>query len=117
MRVAPSRGFAGLLPVVLGMSCGSGGSNGYNLDVGSDDGGPSLLLGPGDASRPGAFDAHIEQDHITVTFVTLTCTGPCADVVAVPTGGQAPYTFRWSDGSTSAARHVCPTSSTSYLVN
>lgn len=71
----------GLLPLLFGLGCGGGGGAGYNLDVGSDDGGASLALGAaGDASVSG-FDAHIEQNHITVTFVTVGCTGPCADVV------------------------------------
>ncbi len=108
--------FVELFPVALAVGCGSSGGNGYSLDVGADDGGPSLVLGADDASATGAFDAHIEQNHIAVTFVTLSCAGPCADVVAVPTGGQAPYTFKWDDGSTTATRHVCPTSSTSYNV-
>jgi hypothetical protein len=107
--------FAGLLSVALALSCGSRGQN--SLDVGSDEGGPSLSFGSDlDASGQTAFDAHIEQNHVTVTFVTLGCTGRCADVVAVPTGGHAPYAFKWEDGSTSASRQVCPTSSTSYVV-
>jgi hypothetical protein len=116
MRVASSPWFIGLFALILAPGCGSNPGNGYSLDVGSDDGGSSLLLGSGDAGTSGALDAHIEQNHITVSFVTLTCTGPCADVVAVPTGGHPPYTFRWDDGSTGAAREVCPASSTSYLV-
>jgi hypothetical protein len=109
--------FAGLLPVALALGCGSSGRAPYSLDVGSDDGGAPISLGSGlDARAQGALDAHIERNHITVTFVTLSCAGPCADVVAVPTGGQAPYTFKWDDGSASASRHVCPTSSTSYSV-
>jgi hypothetical protein len=62
------------------------------------------------------LDAHIEQSHITVTIVTVSCSGPCADVVAVAAGGHAPYSFLWDDGSTSASRTVCPTSSTHYDV-
>ncbi len=109
MTVAPGPfRFVGLLPVTLAVGCGGSGSNGYSLDVGTDDSGPGLVLSAGDASGPGAFDAHIEQNHIAVTFVTLSCAGPCADVVAVPTGGGAPYTFKWDDGSTVATRHVCP---------
>lgn len=117
MTVAPSPPrFVGLVGIPLALGCGSSGGNGYGLDVGSDDGGAPLILGSGDASAPGALDAHIERNHITVTFVTLSCTGQCADVVAVPTGGQKPYTFKWENGSTSASRHVCPASSTSYSV-
>jgi hypothetical protein len=115
MRAASSGSIA-VLAVALALGCGSKGDDGYSLNVGSDDGGPSLVLSAGDAGGATAFDAHIEQDHITVTFVTLTCTGRCADVVAIPTGGQAPYTFRWDDGSTSASRHLCPASNTRYRV-
>jgi hypothetical protein len=104
--------FVGFLPVALALGCG--GSPG-NLDVGFDDGGGGLFP-IGDASAPGALDAHIEQNHVTVNFVTVSCTGPCADVVAVPTGGYPPYTFAWENGSTSATRQVCPTASTSYSV-
>jgi hypothetical protein len=35
---------------------------------------------------------------MTVTFITLACDGDCADVLAVATGGFAPYAFRWEDG-------------------
>jgi hypothetical protein len=38
-------------------------------------------------------------------------------VQAVGTGGYPPYTFKWEDGSTSATRTVCPTSSTNYSTN
>jgi hypothetical protein len=53
---------------------------------------------------------------MTVTFVTLRCAGSCADVEAVATGGNPPYDFSWEDGTTSATRQVCPTSSTRYSV-
>jgi hypothetical protein len=89
--------------------CGSVGSGGFAGNVGTYDPDGGLFLRPGDASSPGALDAHIEQNHITVTFVTVSCAGPCADVVAVATGGHAPYTFAWDDGSTSASRHLDPT--------
>jgi hypothetical protein len=108
---------AGVLVLVLLAAqdgCGSGANGPLAGEVGVyDDGGPSFV---GSDAAAGALDAHIEQNHITVAFVTLSCAGPCADVVAVPTGGQAPYTFKWEDGSMSASRHVCPTSSTSYQV-
>jgi hypothetical protein len=105
------------LLLFLPASCGSRGTDAYSLDVGSDDGGPSLVVVSGaDASASTGLDAHIEENHVTVTFVTLGCSGSCADVVAVATGGHAPYTYRWDDGSTSASRHVCPSSTTSYHV-
>ncbi len=96
------------------LGCGGGG-NAYSLPVGSDDAGGGSFLGD-DAGSTGTFDAHIEENHITVTIVTLTCAGDCASVEAVATGGHPPYTFAWDDGSTSASRMVCPTSSTRYAV-
>jgi hypothetical protein len=108
-----------LLVAALGLSasavgCGSSGQE--QLSLGSDDGGPSFGTGSGDAAGAAALDAYIEQDHVAVKFITLSCSGDCATVQAVGTGGYAPYTFRWDDGTTSATRLVCPTSSTSYSV-
>jgi hypothetical protein len=61
MTVAPTPSwFVGLVPVAFALGCGSRG-NPYSLDVGSNDGGPSLVLGAGDASGPGELDAHIES--------------------------------------------------------
>ncbi|MFT3921862.1 MAG: hypothetical protein QM778_04950 [Myxococcales bacterium] len=48
-----------------------------------------------------------DQDKMTIEVITLACTGDCADIEAVAKGGNAPYTFLWEDGSTSAKRHVC----------
>ena len=75
-----------------------------------------MVLPGTDASGPGAFDAYIEQNHVTVTFITLSCSGKCATVEAVGTGGYPPYMFKWDDGSKSAMRQFCPTSSTNYNV-
>jgi hypothetical protein len=111
----PRRAWAvGPLVSALALGCGSPG-NSYGLTVGSDEGGGGAFAGS-DATASSALDAHIEENHVTVTFVVLSCAGPCADVVAVPTGGHAPYTFEWNDGSTAASRHVCATSNASYLV-
>jgi hypothetical protein len=96
--------------------CGSSGSRGTLGEGGTYDADASGAFAGDDASAPGALGAHIEDNHVSVTFITLTCAGDCADVQAVATGGHAPYTFAWDDGSTNPARHVCPTSSTSYHV-
>jgi len=53
---------------------------------------------------------------VAVKVITLSCAGDCAMVEAVGTGGLPPYSFKWDDGTTSATRQVCPTSSTSYDV-
>jgi hypothetical protein len=105
----------GVLLSISAVGCGSSGGNLYSLPVGDDDGGGGSFAGT-DATASGAFDAHIEQNHVMVTIVTVSCAGRCADVEAVATGGQPPYTFAWDDGSTSASRQVCPASSTNYFV-
>src|ERR1700722_15221218 len=104
----------GLLVSTLNLGCGNRGST-DSLSVGSDDidGGS---FAEGDATASSALDASIEENHVTVTIVTLSCGGACADVQAVATGGHPPYTFAWDDGSTSASRQLCPTSDASYHV-
>jgi hypothetical protein len=106
------------LPVTLfALAAGCGSTNQRSfLDVGSDDGGAILLLGGGDAQAPGPLDAHIEQHGIAITFITLTCAGPCADVEAVATGGTAPYSFKWDDGTIGPSRRLCPKSDSTYAV-
>jgi hypothetical protein len=101
-----------MLVAAFVVGCGSSG-NQYNLVVGADDGGPGFF---GDASAPGALDAYIEQGHVSVKIITLTCSGDCATVQAVGTGGYPPYTFRWDDGSTTPVRQVCPSANASYFV-
>jgi hypothetical protein len=99
--------------MVLLAGCGSGRSDA--LDVGGDDAG-ALSLAPGDAASAAALDAFIEENRVQVKFIRVGCSGSCADVEAVATGGHPPYSFAWDNGSTSAARQLCPTSSTTYHV-
>ncbi|HEX4447057.1 MAG TPA: hypothetical protein VH044_09980, partial [Polyangiaceae bacterium] len=80
--------FVGLLTATIATGCGS--SREGSLYVGADDAG-TFDPGSGDAAGPGAFDAHVEDNHVTVTFVTLGCTNDCATVQAVGTGGYPPY--------------------------
>jgi hypothetical protein len=97
-------------------ACGTGGGAGFGGEVGTYDGDAGESFGPAiEGGGASTLAAHIEQNHVTVTFVTLSCAGLCADVEAVATGGNPPYSYAWEDGSTSAERHVCPSSSTSYL--
>jgi hypothetical protein len=51
-----------------------------------------------------------------VKIVVLACAGDCATVEAIATGGHAPYTFAWEDGSTNATRQICPAANASYTV-
>jgi hypothetical protein len=99
---------------VLEMACGGNGGAPYSDLVGSEDGG-GVFVGS-DATAGGSLDAHIEENNVSVTIVTLSCAGECATVKAVATGGQPPYSFVWDDGTTSPSRDVCPTSSTAYRV-
>ena len=101
--------------IALFVGCGSAGNTGYSLDVGGDDAG-SIAFVAGDASGAQGLDAYIERSDVAVAFITLSCAGDCAAVEAVGTGGYPPYTFEWDDGSTSATRQVCPTSSMDYSV-
>ncbi|MGH7434661.1 MAG: hypothetical protein ACRENE_03225, partial [Polyangiaceae bacterium] len=59
---------------------------------------------------------HIEENGITVTFVTLECAGDCAVVQAVASGGNPPYSYAWSDGPIGARRTLCPQSTTAYTL-
>jgi hypothetical protein len=104
------------LLVALAAGCGSGAGNGFAGEVGTFTPDSGLLLGAGDGGPSAPLDASIQENNVTVTLITLTCSGSCADVEAVASGGTPPYTFAWDDGSTSPTRHVCPTSSTRYHV-
>jgi hypothetical protein len=106
--------FAALFCLGLAASCGTGRGANY-LDVGSDDAGSSFVVSGADAGQAD-FDAYIDQGQVAVKFITLSCSGDCATVEAFGTGGYPPYTYAWDDGSTSATRRVCPTSSANYSV-
>jgi hypothetical protein len=84
-----------------------------SLIVGDDDAGFGSF---DNANAPDALAAHIEENRIAVTFVTLSCSKSCATVQAVATGGHPPYSFAWDDGPTGATRTVCPTSTRSYAL-
>jgi hypothetical protein len=94
--------------------CGAKGAGGLG-EVGTYP--PDMPSFPGgDGGGPGPLDAQIEQNSIAVKVVTVSCAGSCAEIEAVPTGGNPPYTFAWENGSTGAARQVCPTAGASYSV-
>jgi hypothetical protein len=112
-RVLPAVSAAAFV-ALLAAGCGGNGSEACEcLLVGSDDAGGSFL---GTNSGTSALDASIEENHVAVSIITLSCAGDCAEVEAVPTGGHPPYTFAWDDGSTNATRRVCPTATTNYHV-
>jgi hypothetical protein len=98
------------------VACG-GGKGGDSLYVGSDDGDDAAFVAT-DANAASAepLDAHFQEHQVTVTFVTLHCAGDCADVQAIASGGNPPYSYAWDDGPAGAARHLCPASNTTYRV-
>lgn len=100
-------------PVGSGPPRGGGGAPGTGGVPSQSSGG---LIDVGDSGTSRSLTAHIERQGVTVEFITLSCAGECADVVAVARGGYAPYAYAWEDGSTSPSRRVCPTESTSYRV-
>ena len=87
------------VPVVLSALGCSGGTRGAFMATGNgdaDDAGASSGGGfTGFADAGGALQAHIQ-----VNGTGLPC-GRCAVLVAQATGGQEPYTYRWSDPSLS----------------
>jgi hypothetical protein len=52
-------------------------------------------------------DAGSNSVRVRVAIVPDGCDG-CANLSASASGGVAPYTFEWDDGSHDAMRHVCP---------
>jgi hypothetical protein len=97
-------------------SDGAGGAPGAGSAVAPGSGG--AFLDTGDAAVSKALSAHVENAAgIRISFVTVGCSGACADVVAVAEGGNPGYSYEWEDGSTNPSRRVCPTASTHYSVN
>ncbi len=88
-----------------GSVAGNGGASGFG-GVGGFGGGDNALV------------AHIEEPPGTMAIdvVTISCAGECAEVIAVATGGNDPYTFQWNDGVTSAARTLCADATTAFTV-
>src|ERR1700722_10815625 len=93
-------------PPIPTLGCRSSGGNLYSLPWATTTG--AVAPSPGtDATASGAFDAHIEQNHMMVTIVTLTCAGRCADVEAVATGGQPSVHVRLGTTFRRARRARC----------
>jgi hypothetical protein len=113
-RVA-ARGAALVLSAGL-IGCGSSGS-GVDGEVGTyEPDAAGEFSGGSDASSANGPDVQIDQSHVAVDIVTVSCADGCADVQAVATGGQPPYSFAWNDGPTTPSRHLCPTANQTYEV-
>jgi hypothetical protein len=95
------------------------GSQALTVAIQGDAGTTSDATGAFSSNDAGeVFTADIENtSHVVLTTATLACNGDCIDVQAVAGGGNAPFTYRWSDGMTGASRHLCPTSMTTFTVS
>ena len=128
---------SGTVALVLALAWSTGCTSATSLLVGRED--PGVVAGSGgsvsaDAGRSSKagytgyagsvasdpsvpLSLHIESNRVAIEKVALTCSANCVDLEAVTTGGAPPYAFFWDDGTTSAARRVCPTSTTVYRVS
>jgi hypothetical protein len=114
MTARGSRFVPFLVPAMILAGCAS--RPNYSVYVGQDDAAAGGAFTGGDAGDPDALAAQIEQNHFAVTFVTLGCSGACATVQAVASGGNPPYRFAWDDGSSDATLTACPTATKTYAV-
>src|SRR6202008_899684 len=80
------------------------GSDGGGVNT-SDAGGKTQTLGAENAGNGMFGDVHVTA-----------CDGECADVEAVVTGGNAPFSYAWSAPELVGAgpHHVCPVAGTDY---
>jgi hypothetical protein len=91
-----------------------GGVAGQGSLIGSTSGHAAVGVG----AREVDLNVHVEDaKKLTLTLVTLACAGDCADIEAVASGGNPPYTYAWEDGSKDAKRHVCLDSSKSLRIS
>jgi len=94
----------------------AGRSDGGTAGASGTSGGTSGGGAVGDSDN--ALTLHVEDiEGMTIEIVTLACAGDCADIEAVASGGHAPYTFAWDDGSTEPTRHVCLDASSQLTVS
>jgi hypothetical protein len=94
-----------------GSACSSGGGSLGEVGTYNDAGSFSSAADAGGGNGGGALRVSITPAAPTV------CAGQCVDLSASATGGVAPYSYQWGDGSTVVGLlHVCPTSSTRYSV-
>jgi hypothetical protein len=90
---------------------GSGGTSGVS---GSGGTGGSAAIDGGDNRLVAEIQA--QPSGLVVTMVTVGCSGECADVIAVASGGNPEYAFVWNDGITTAAREICALDTTTFRV-
>lgn len=89
-------------PVILGEepSASIGGAGGGSSDAAID---PPQMPGSSGSSGSGA---ELPRPNVVVHLLPIDC-GRCFDLLAEGSGGSAPYTFLWEDGSLQSQRRVC----------
>ncbi len=88
-----------------GSVAGSGGASGFG-GVGGIAGGDDTLTAS--VTEP--------PSEVAIDVITISCAGECKHVLAIASGGNEPYTFRWSDGVATAAREICADADTTFSV-
>ncbi len=114
--------FATFFLTMVMVGCSSSGES--PLTVGTQENGGAFGGGSGgrvsfdarDATTAEPLTVHVEETGTAVQSVKLGCDDPCADVAAVASGGVAPYSYVWDDGSTGSTRRICAGSAASYQV-
>jgi hypothetical protein len=110
--------------------CSSDGSRGLRVgeagdEAGSSAGGAAGIDNPGGGGggiaggidiSDNALEVEIQHEALAVELVTLSCSGECAEVEAVASGGNPAYTFAWDDGEREPVRTLCPNETTTFAV-
>lgn len=101
---------------------GCGSSRAAPVFVGTGDGpdaAPGGTSSEGGASVGDSGPLHVTMDGsaaLAVGIVLVGCQGDCANVKAVASGGNPPYTLQWSDGAQGTARSLCGSDGGTYAV-
>jgi hypothetical protein len=53
---------------------------------------------------------------MAIEVITVSCAGECRQVLAIATGGNAPYSFQWNDGVSGDSREICADDDTTFTV-
>jgi hypothetical protein len=85
-----------------GGASGSGGAGGLGGFGGGDNTLTALITEP--------------PSEMAIEVITISWAGECKLVLAIANGGNAPYTFAWSVGVTTAAREICADEDTTFTV-
>lgn len=77
---------------------------------------PSGAGGSTVVPNAGALEVEIRTGSLAIEIVTIGCRGDCAELEAVASGGNAPYTYAWDDGAADPKRTLCPDATATFGV-